>query len=749
MLRLFALFSVSVSFLLAVPPGSPLGSGRALAQTSVRDALREDIDFAREKIYPALVNIAVVTRVYSGGRTERYPSAGSGVVVSPAGHVVTNYHVTEEAARIVCTLASGEAIPADLVADDAPTDLSVLKLRLEERKDTGRPLAFATLGDASALSVGDYVLAVGNPLTLSSSLTLGVVSNSRRVFTNFTGTELEDLEFGSGNETGMFTQWIQHDALILPGNSGGPLVNLKGEIVGINTRGGSGLGFATPSSLISSVLNQVLTHGEVRRGWLGVSVLPVRKLGLERGVLVGSVVPSSPAAEAGIAPGDVIIRLDGRAIAARFFEEIPLFYQEVAGLAAGRKVEIALLRAGEERMVAATIAPMEKFVGKEAEVRALGVTVQRITGPMALARRYPSTDGVVVTSVRPGFPAEDARPQIVAGDVILAFDGKRVQDLDAFLRAVEEAVGRASGSEGGKDVASGGANGAPSGAASSAASGSGGGSTGGAANGTGLGTGSAAPRGAAENAASVALRRLQEDVLTVVDLGKDERPRPGGELPKAWLGLKTQVLTPQVAKALGVEGTRGFRVTEVFPWTTASAAGLRPGDIITALGEEKLEAYRPQDAKDFQRALDERSVGEEVELALLREGKAEKLAVALEESPQAAADVLREKDELLEVQVREVTFLDRIENQWDKEEKGVLVVEATTGGWASMAGLRAGDLVQRIDALGVSDLKTFQEAMKAAAEARPEVMRFFVRRGHRTTFVFVEPDWAKAIGPGQ
>ena len=189
------------------------------AQGSSRDALREDLEFARRKVYPALVNISVVARGYTGGRTARFPAAGSGVIVSPAGHVITNFHVAGESVRITCTLSTGEAIPAEIVAPDPETDICILKLRLSERKDAGAPLPFATLGNSDDLRVGDYVLAVGNPLTLSSSMTLGIVSNTKRVFTDFTGTEITELDL-SGHKTGMFTRWIQHDALILPGNSG-------------------------------------------------------------------------------------------------------------------------------------------------------------------------------------------------------------------------------------------------------------------------------------------------------------------------------------------------------------------------------------------------------------------------------------------------------------------------------------------------------------------------------------------------
>ncbi|MHC4814876.1 MAG: S1C family serine protease [Planctomycetota bacterium] len=291
----------------------------ATAQLDAPKDLRAAIAFAKKKVYPALVNIKVVSRRFSGGRTVRSVGSGSGTIISSQRHVLTNYHVARDAVRITCTMPSGEQIAADVVGHDAPTDVSVLKLRLGERAADARPLPYASLGDSDRVKVGDLVIAVGNPLSLSSSMTLGVVSNTRRVFLSQGGNDLEELDFGGGDKTGLdfgggdktglFTVWIQHDALILPGNSGGPLVNLKGEVIGVNTRAGAGYGFASPSNLVSYVVQQILEHGEVRRGWLGASFQPVAKLDRKDGALTASVVPDSPAAAADLRPGDILLSL--------------------------------------------------------------------------------------------------------------------------------------------------------------------------------------------------------------------------------------------------------------------------------------------------------------------------------------------------------------------------------------------------------------------------------------------------------
>ncbi|MHC4320074.1 MAG: PDZ domain-containing protein [Planctomycetota bacterium] len=665
-----------------------LGSAPAVAQIAAGDLLRRDIDFARSKVYPTLVNIAVVVQSYSGGRARRFPAAGSGVVVSAAGHVLTNFHVAGHTTRITCTLPSGERIDADIVAHDPLTDLSVLKLRLAERSNPTRPVSFSTLGDSDALEVGEYVLAMGNPLTLSSSLTLGVVSNTKRVFTDFTGTEMTELDLGAGERTGIFTRWIQHDALILPGNSGGPLVNLRGEVVGINELGGAGVGFAIPSNLAARVLNQVLTFGEVRRGWLGVTVLPVEKLGRQRGALVASVAPSSAAQEAGLRAGDVLVALDDEPVDVHFFEQAPLFYLRVAEMPPGRPVTIRYLRDGEPHETVATVTRMEKFLGEQHELREIGLTVREITGPMALARRFPTTDGVLVTGIRPGYPFEEARPQVRRGDIIVSLGGTPTPDVSAFGEAYEQSR-----------------------------------------------------KAGAREEVALEILRGDESVLTLVKLAEDEESPRGGELPKAWLGAKTQVMTSGVAKAMGLEGTRGFRVTEVYPWTRAKEAGLSSGDVVTALDGETLEAYREQDAQDLRLAIEDFAIGDEVEFTVVRAGDTLTLTIEMEAKPEPSFTAKKTEQEEFEFTVREITFMDRIEHKLEKDQRGLLVVETVNGGWAHIAGLRINDVVMTIQGRQVGAIKEFEAVMRDLLEAQPEIVEVYVQRGYRTHFIFIEPVW--------
>jgi serine protease Do len=651
------------------------------------DALRRDLRAAKARVYPALVNISVVYRYFADGRAQRNLAGGSGVIVTKDGYVITNYHVAENTTHIVCTLTTGEAIEADDIADDPLSDLSVLKLRLGDRSRR-TPLPYATLGDSDKLSVGDFVLAMGNPLMLSSSMTLGIVANTKRVFTDFTGTQMEDMQLENGERTGVFTRWIQHDALILPGNSGGPLVNVQGEVVGINELGNNGEGFAIPSNIVAQVLRQVLQYGRVIRGTLGLTVMPVQKLGRSTGALISAVMPGFPAAKAGLRPGDIVLDIDNEPTNVQFFEEVPLLYQQIAGLPIGRRVSIRLLRSGVPFTLAATVAVMPRFLGEEDEFRTAGVTVRNLTPESALANHLPDTNGVVVTGVRPGYPFDSAEPNIQPGDVIRSVNGHAVPDIKALGKVLAKL-----------DTAT----------------------------------------------YSVSMLRSDENIIAVVKPNDDKDVDDGGELPQAWIGIKTQVMVPDLAKALGAGGQTGFRITEVYPWTEASKAGLRPGDIITALNGQVLDAAHPQDAEDFSQAVDDLSVGDKAKLTVLRGGTTKDIDVTLEPTPASASETKTAKDTVFEFDVREITLEDRAQNHWTKDQQGVLVTDVTPGSWAQVGGLHPDDLIVSINDKPVTGADNFKHVMAALVKAKPSVIQIFVRRDYQTQFVFIEPDWKKLM----
>jgi serine protease Do len=427
----------------------------------------------------------------------------------------------------------------------------------------------------------------------------------------------------------------------------------------------------------------------VRRGWLGLSVVPVGKLGRKEGALVASVTPRSPAFRAGIVPGDILLSVSGAPIRVLHPEEIPLFYQQAADLPIGRAQPIRLIHNGRRVTRRVTVARMEPYLGEEEEHRKLGVTVRGITESLVLARGLPTAMGVLVTGVRAGFPLDTAKPQVAEDDIITSIRGIPVPNVQAFRKVVA---------------------------------------------------------GLTDGDVAITFRRGQESWVTVAGVEAPDDPQDNTELPRAWIGIKTQVLTAPIAQALGIPDTTGFRVTEVFPGTEAARSGLRAGDVITALNDAELDASRPQDEEDLRQAVEELAVGEKAKLRILRGKNPGTIGVKLEATPASAPNAKTERQEELEFTVRELTTLDRLERRWTPSQRGVIVSDATAGGWAQMAGLRVDDLIISVQGQRVTGLQGFRRAIASSVARRPRVITLFVQRESVTDFVFIEPDW-KALPP--
>jgi serine protease Do len=368
-------------------------------------------------------------------REQRQRSLGSGVIVGADGYVLTNNHVVAGADEIRISLGDKRDFKGRIVGTDPQTDIAVVKIEA-----SGLPVV--ALGDSSKAQVGDFALAVGNPFGLGQTVTMGIVSATGRG-----GLGIEDYE-----------DFIQTDAAVNPGNSGGALVNVRGELIGINTAiasgggGNEGVGFAVPVNMARSVMDEILSHGKVVRGWLGVSIQPVTPeiaqafglTGEPRGALVADVTKNSPAERGGLRTGDIILALNGAP--ARDSQELRL---KIAMLAPGTSVNLQLLREGQERGVAVTLteapsAPEEETGAKRqtAPGLRLGLSVDRFTPQIARQLGLPAdTKGVVVTEVMPGGRAEEAGLQ--TGDVIQEVDRKPVTTTDQFQRAIDQAGNRA------------------------------------------------------------------------------------------------------------------------------------------------------------------------------------------------------------------------------------------------------------------------------------------------------------------
>ena len=350
-------------------------------------------------------------------------SAGSGVIIDAAsGYVVTNYHVIKDAQQVTVTLKDMRQFVAKLVGSDPGTDIALLKIEAKN-------LQALRLGDSDLLNVGDFVVAIGNPFGLGQTVTSGIVSALGR-----SGLDLEGYE-----------DFIQTDASINPGNSGGALINLKGELVGINTAiigpsgANVGIGFAVPSVMVKAVLDQIVRFGEVRRGRLGASSEDIthdlaRSLGLPstEGAIISTVESKSPADQAGLKPGDVITAVNGRPVR----RSIDL-RNKIGMMPIGETVNLTILRDGKTRTTKIKIAKPLEVPGTEAETvpQLAGATVANLK-----AGARGKIEGVIVTQVDANSPAwlHGLRP----GDVIFGVNRKKVRSVQEFLAALQSSEDR-------------------------------------------------------------------------------------------------------------------------------------------------------------------------------------------------------------------------------------------------------------------------------------------------------------------
>jgi Do/DeqQ family serine protease len=399
-------------------------SAAAQISTPTRDGL-PTLAPILEKVTPAVVNIAVLQgspeeqnplmrdpffRRFFGGPAQSEPqiAAGSGVIVDAKnGYVMTNAHVVKDAREVLVTLKDNRRLPAKLVGADPGTDIAVVKVDPKNLVDV-------KFGDSDALQVGDFVIAIGNPFGLGQTATSGIVSALGR-----SGLSMEGFE-----------HFIQTDASINPGNSGGALVNLKGELIGINTAiigpagGNVGIGFAVPVVMARAVMEQLVKFGEVKRGRLGISMQDV--VGGE-GAAVAEVQPNSPASQAGLRKGDVVTGLNGRPV--RGAAELRA---RLGVVPVGESVDLRVQRGGETRTLKAQIGPIEtRASGGEAVQELAGAAFQEVAKSGLAGRNR----AVLVTGVKSESPAY--RHGIRPGDLIVGVNGRRVTSVPELTKALK------------------------------------------------------------------------------------------------------------------------------------------------------------------------------------------------------------------------------------------------------------------------------------------------------------------------
>lgn len=367
----------------------------------------------------------------SGEEEEKPSSAGSGFIIDTEGHIVTNFHVVMDAAKIKITLNDNSEHDATLVGSDQRSDLAVLKI------NSKIALKSIKFGESDKSRVGDLILAIGNSFGLGTSVTSGIVSAQAR-----------DI-----NTTGIVDNFIQTDAAINKGNSGGPMLNMDGEVIGINTLifspsgGNVGVGFAIPASFAKPIIDQIIKSGHVQRSWIGVSIQSTEgmgeTLGIEdgRGALVSGIIAGAPADKAGIVIGDVIMKFDGKQIntsrqLSRIVAETPI----------GKKVEIELFSAGKKKITSTKLEELDyskenkvapsKLKNLDQRPNIVGMTLSNITKELAEKYDLPKSKGVLVLSVDK--TSQAYKRGVRKGDIITGLNQVSVSDVDSFEKLLNQ-----------------------------------------------------------------------------------------------------------------------------------------------------------------------------------------------------------------------------------------------------------------------------------------------------------------------
>lgn len=634
---------------------------------------------------PAIVRIHVVAVEVDEGKEVKQESFGSGAILTADGYVVTNHHVAARAKWLTVTLADKEEVDATLVGTDPLADIAVIKL-------APRTTPYPTLrwGDSSKLRVGDPVLAVGSPLAFSQSFTSGIVSNTELILSEAsTGGGRMALD---GEDVGSFVRWIAHDARILHGNSGGPLVNLAGEIIGVNEIE-VGLSGAIPSLVAQSVVEQLIKTGQVTRASIGAALQPrLKSSNATTGALVGSLHPGSPAAKAGLKPGDLLLKIGETALDIKVPEDVPLTNQLIAALPLGAPLPVTFLRDGQEQKAQLTPTVRQPATAESVVIRDWGLTAVPILPDDLPNLQLTSTEGVYIEDVQAGSAAAEAKPPLAAGDVILSVAGKPVKSLTELQRLTE-----------------------------------------------------ALPKSASGTPLLVQVRREGAQVLSLVTVGRATEEDTSAAVPRSWLPVGLQPLPRALAEALKLPaGTKGVRITQLYPGNAEVAQKLKVGDIVTKIDGLPTEAEEPEGMDQVQSLIRQYKVGTLAKLSVLRDGKPLSVSVTMTRAPRQEREEARHADPRFGVSLRSVTFQDRLRQPGIAE--GAVVLEVTPGSWAALARLRQGDVILRVAGAPVKDLATARAAFDTAAAAKARFLPLFVQRGADTVFVEVQTDWSLPAG---
>lgn len=650
----------------------------------IEDSVRKSMDESIAKVKPALVRIHVVSLDYWAGREMKEEATGSGIIISPEGYIVTNHHVAGHASRIMCTLSDKREIPAELIGSDALSDIAII--RLKPTKESKFP--YTVFGDSSKIKVGDRILAMGSPWALSQSVTKGIISNTEMVMPRFFWPFSKFTM--DGEDVGSIIRWIGHDAAISGGNSGGPLVNLRGEIIGINEMRFA-LSGAIPSNTAKEVAEQLIKNRKVQRAWIGLEVQPrLKSMNMNQGVLVSGILTDSPASKAGLQSGDILLSINKIPVSVSVDEELPLLNQLICNLPIEKEIPVQILRNHETKETKLIPQEREGMRQKTYELKEWGFTARNISLMASKEMKLKTREGVILTSIREGGPSDEAKPSLKEKIIITQVNDtpiKTIQDLLSFTRDIL------------KDK-------------------------------TDL-----VP-------VLVTYKDRSENRLTVVKIGIKELEDPGTEIKKAWLPVSFQVLTRDLAEQIGLQGKKGVRITQVYPKSNAEKAGIRVGDIITSLDGEEINASQPEDYEVLPTMVRQYKIGTSVDLTILRDKNEIKVPIELAQAPKLEREMPKFKDEEFEFTVRDITFMDIAKDDVQEGQAGVVVTEVKEGGWASLGLLGTDDLIVEVDTTKISKIEDLEKVMKEVQKNHPKQVSFKVVRGIHTLYLEMEPDWS-------
>jgi len=637
-------------------------------------------------VYQSIVRIEVVSEIGSNGRMLKTGSTGSGVIIDPSGLVVTNHHVAGKATRLHCRLHDGEELSASLIGADALTDLAVIQLNLKERPANSSSLRVATFGNSDLVRVGDPCFAMGSPAGLSQSVTRGIISNLALISKRGSTFRLD------GENIGELVRWLGHDAVIFPGNSGGPLVNSAGEIIGINEVAIASLGGAIPSNLAQKIARELSETGSVKRSWSGLELQPALRQH-DQGVLVAGVIENSPADQAGMLPGDLITRVNQTPVNATIEEDLPPVHQLLSSFQPQMSFVIKGRRGEDTKTWEVTPIPREPAYHPEMELKSWGITVRNLSLPSSLEARRNDQEGALVHTVAPGGPSFNAKPKLLDGDIITEVQGIPISSADDLITFSRKFIRE-------------------------------------------------------QNDSLPALVRFERDlasILTVIQVGPEPIDKRPVEAWKAWLGVGTQVITPDLSKALGLDdSTRGVRLTQVFDHTPAQRAGLLAGDLIFKIDGQIIQARQPEDIEVFGNMIKQYRTDATVRFSGLRDGSLLEINATLDRRPTPASELPSFEEEFMEFTVRELSFADRAYHRMPEEQTGLLVENVELAGWASLAGMMQGDILLSVNKHPVDNTRDFENQIEELAKEKISSVLFHLKRGIHTLFIEIEPDWEKS-----